>query len=116
MAVACALRVSLLVRAISGGKGSALSGGGYKGENDGLELTGLVGKREQKGGGAAKAGLLWKGTTAFVINGVYSEPREPWSRPTCISRVQSPSSPSPSLGTCRTRESTEADDNRKSGW
>ena len=73
-----ALRESLLEGAISEGDGGALSVDGYKGKNDGLEWTGLVGrKRESKG---------WTGLqkqdccgTAFITRGVYSEPKEPLS-------------------------------------
>ena len=46
---AVVLRESLLEGAISEGDG-ALSVGGCKGENDGLESTGLVGRERESGG------------------------------------------------------------------
>jgi len=106
-ATVVAQRESLLEGAILGVEVVLYLSVGNKGENDGLESTGLVGGGEQRADEAAKAGMLWSETTAFVTSGVYNEPRELWSRLTCCHLVQS--SPSPPLATCRARESTEGD-------
>lgn len=60
-----AQRESLLEGAISEGDGGALSVGGDKGEDDGLESTGLVGGRESGGRARLQKQDVGLETTAF---------------------------------------------------